>query len=153
IRTASATGDAAYFSMYRRAFDAWDPSILNLDTQTLRMGAHDVITLRNNDPAVVAEIIQTMLWWTAIGSDGDYSEREREIWSRLATEIDDIRRDITMTRLLAICRVAWEGGLEAALDILSYFVQEDIKAGSTFRLGKTGFEIFPQSTGQVAGSV
>ncbi|MEM6480196.1 MAG: hypothetical protein AAF681_00010 [Pseudomonadota bacterium] len=150
IRTAEVTGDAAYFSMYRRAFDAWDPSILNLDTQALGLGAHDLITLRNDDPAVVAEVIQKMLWWTAIGSDRDYSKSEREIWSGLAAEIDEIRRDITMNRLLAICPAAWEGGVEDALDTLSFFIQDDIKAGSTFRLGKTGFEIFPHASGQMA---
>lgn len=143
LRTATVTGDAAYFTMYQCVLTAWDPAVLLMDTKTLRRGAHDLISLRNGDPAFVAGLFQEMAWWTAIGADKCHNEDSRGRWSQLSGEIDAIRRDILLTRLTAICPRAWDGYQPAALHALSAYLQDEIKAGASFELGSGGLTVMP----------
>ncbi|WP_299150861.1 hypothetical protein [uncultured Tateyamaria sp.] len=152
VRTTTAAGDAAYFTMYRRVFDAWDPSVLNMDTKVLKRGAHDLITLRGDDPAFVAQLVQDIRWWTGIGSGDSYTRDGRKLWSDITTDIEEMRQELVLSRLTAICPDAWEDGPEGALDMLSECVQADIRAGATFQLGKSGLEIFPQDEPLSSGS-
>ena len=141
LRTAVATGDAAYFTMYKRVFEAWDPSVLSMNTKLLKRGAHDLVALRGGDPAFVAKLVQELRWWTGIGSGDSYSRDDRNRWSELTIGIEDMHQEVLLSRLTAICPDAWEGGLEGALDMLSDCVQADIRAGATFKLGTNGLEV------------
>lgn len=142
--TSQQTGDAAYFSIYASAFEAWDPNVLNIDLDVFEQGAHDLITLRGGDPAFVAQLHQQMSWWA---NKADYREATKHIQDQATTVrsgIKELRDEILRTRLTAIHGHSWEGGVRGAIDEISALVQAEIEEGhATFALTESGLVVTP----------
>lgn len=147
-RTAKETGDAAYFSMYASAFMAWDPDVLHVDFDILAKGAHDLISLRGQDPSFVARLLQEMVWWTP---DSDYAkapEHLRDQADDITRRIKELRNDILRTRLTAVHGHSWDNGVRGAIDEISALFQPEIKEGhATFALTEQGLVITPGEDG------
>lgn len=113
------TGEAAYFTMYRRVLDDWDPNVLSLDPVRLAKGAHDFLALRNNDPAVVGELIENMRWWSAFGSARGLDKVQKQRRDELSLGFKKLAKDLLRSRLTAIYPKSWEDGVEGCrLEIL-----------------------------------
>jgi hypothetical protein len=143
-RTKHQTGDAAYFSFYSVPFERWDPHVLNINFDAFAQGAHDLITLRNSDPAFVAQLYQQMLWW---GESDDYRKcpkQMRDVAQSIQTRMNETRKDILRSRLTAVHGHSWDGSVRGAIEEISMIVQDEIKAGdATFALTQNGLVITP----------
>lgn len=143
IRTADVTGDAAYFSMFALALNNWDPNVLDIDLDAFRRGAHDVFSLRSNDPAYVAHVLQDMSWWSASGAESGYAKHQRPRIKEIMSALAELRIELMKTRLTAIHGLSWDGSVRAAIEELSVIFQKEIKEGATFEVGENGVTVIP----------
>lgn len=141
-RTANYTGDAAYFSIYARAFREWDPHVLLLDFNAFRQGAHDLTALRGRDPSFVAQLYQDMIFWAPESDRDRPTPRQKTRAEEIESQLKDLRNEILQTSLTAIHGRSWEGGVRGAIDEISALVQDHIKEGNaTFALTDNGLVI------------
>lgn len=141
VRTQETTREAAYFSMYRTVFNDWDPNVLEVDLQALKQGAYDLASLRKNDPAFVAGLLQETAWWVAIGADNLYREEEQARWAEVADGIHELRANLVRNHLTAIHANSWEYGVDGALGEISTLFQKEITEGASFQMDKGGLTI------------
>ncbi|WP_342076062.1 hypothetical protein [Yoonia sp. SS1-5] len=135
LRTANETGAAAHFTFYETAFKTWDLNVPNIDIAAFKQGSYDLITLRANDPAFVAQLYQRMIWWANEADLTSCPKSQQELASTIGRQIDDLRKDILQTRLTAIHGHSWQDGVRGAIDAISSLAQDHIRAGgATFAL-------------------
>ena len=136
--TQAVTGEAAYFTMYRTVLDAWDPNVLSMDETRFSEGASDFLTLRNNDPACVGALVESMGWWSAFGSARGLSKVQKVRRNALSRHFKALARDIIRDRLCAIYPDAWSDGAEGCRLEIVEACRDELDLGYEIVLGEDG---------------
>ncbi|MDX8353935.1 hypothetical protein [Cognatiyoonia sp. IB215182] len=133
--THDVTGEAAYFTMYRTVLDAWDPHVLSMDTTRFAQGAHDFLSLRNNDPFCVNQLINQMGWWYAWGAARGLNASQKKRRNQISADLRALHDDLLRTRLTAIYVDAWEDGEEAGIEELVRVFKEELENNEVILTG------------------
>ena len=145
VENRGAHGAAAYASAYlhMHKFDRF--AVYQMDAILFREGVLALAELSDNDPCVVARLVQDVHDLAQFSIPRRLDEETAVVLGRTQTALIDTRDRLLRAHLTAINPDAWKGGTDDALNHLSLIVQAELATNATFTLDQNGLTVSEDS--------
>ena len=146
LENRAAGGAAGYASAYLFITEDDRFAVYDMDGDLFAEGVIDLAKLSDNDPEVVARLVQ------AVHVLEQFNIPRKRISSDQIEALEALKAILIQTRdtllrehLCAIVPQAWDGGTKAALDYLSLALQAELSTSATFVLDESGLRVCSDS--------